>query len=102
MPRKETRRKGGRKNGSGQKAKPSNPTQATDESMGEEEKNRNRRKNKKKKQGMGPNLTTRKINIGNSKITGRTISEAHNNLGCDGREVTEIGGITRVLLRHEK
>ena len=38
MPRKETKRKKQRKNGSGQKVKPSTPTQAIDEHIGKEEK----------------------------------------------------------------
>ena len=41
-----------RKNGSGQKAKPSTPTQATDACMGEEEKNRKQKE--EKKQGTDP------------------------------------------------
>ena len=40
MPRKEAKGKEGRKNGSGQRAKPSIPTQGIDARMGEEEKNR--------------------------------------------------------------
>ena len=53
MPRKETMRKEGRKNGSGQKVKPSTTTQAIDAHMGEEEKYR--RKNKRKTGSRPPN-----------------------------------------------
>ena len=51
MPRKESRRKERRKNGSGQKAKPSTPTQAIDAHMGEEKRNRKQKEEQKKKQG---------------------------------------------------
>ena len=51
MLRNETRRKEGRKNGSGQRTKPSTPTQPTDARMGEEEKNK---KHGRKETGSGP------------------------------------------------
>ena len=54
MPRKETRTKERRKNGS-EKVKPSTPTQASDARMEEEEKNRKQKEeHKKKKTGSGP------------------------------------------------
>ena len=42
------------KNGSGQKAKPSTPTQAIDARMGEEEKNRKQKEGQKKEAESGP------------------------------------------------
>ena len=52
-PRKETRRKRTKKNRSGQKAKPSTPTQAIDAHMGEEEKNIEQKEEQKKETGGG-------------------------------------------------
>ena len=46
--RKETRRKELRKTGSGQRVKPSTPTQAIDAHMGEEEKNRKQKQERNK------------------------------------------------------
>ena len=54
MPRKETRRKERRKNGSGPWAKPSTPTQTNDAHMGEEKKNRKQKGVQKKETGSGP------------------------------------------------
>ena len=54
MSRKEIRRKERRKNGSGQRAKPSTPTLAIDERMGEEEKNGKQKEEQKKETGSGP------------------------------------------------
>ena len=51
MPRKKTRRKEQRKKGSGQRAKPSTPIQATDARMGEEEQNRQQKEEQRKETG---------------------------------------------------
>ena len=59
MPRKETRRKEGRKNGSRQRTKPSTITQAIDVGMGEEEENGKQKEEEKKEKGSGFPLTTR-------------------------------------------
>ena len=56
MPRKETRRKERRKNGSGHRAKPSSHTQATDARMGKEEKKRKQKEEQNKETGSGTQL----------------------------------------------
>ena len=57
MPRKEARRKGMKKNGSGQRAKPSTPTQAIDAGMAEEEQKTEGR-TKERNGERAPNPTT--------------------------------------------
>ena len=58
MPRKETKSKEGRKNGSGQKLKLSTPTQAIDARIGEGEKNRKQNYEQKKNREWPPNQAT--------------------------------------------